>query len=351
MSQNWRFSSRQQCSFSLVVFITNIWANPQNAVIYLIAKFWLHLQTLEKCTTVAPRIYYIVEEYNAGTGATSGKRFVLVFGLENVGLLKSITKKLWYFMKICRVSVSPMFQNQLIKHCLIKSIGWFHNNNSSTVMGNKQTAWTVCSSWPEIKSSKVPFSAAVVPAHSRIHVLQEVASLKTCQSLGATCRLCYSFRTWLVFFSNWIQIPFSGRRMSSPTGRSSSLVWQDWMVKLRRTEARTTFSSIRAKRWPVDHRMHGLSVLSTNCRGWQCWTLEFTDAVAESCWEWDVGVGRPSHRVLRKETIRPELLWIREVTGVTVKGVGHHRGVGTFSYLETIWNERWFHCNESKIIS
>lgn len=68
-------------------------------------------------------------------------------------------------------------------------------------------------------------------------------------------------------------------------------------------------------------------------QGEECWTAGFTDAVAESCGEGDVGVGVPPHRVFWQETIRPELLWIREVTGVPVKSVGHHSGVGSFGDL------------------
>ena len=45
-------------------------------------------------------------------------------------------------------------------------------------------------------------------------------------------------------------MPCSGRRISSPTGRRSSRFWQASTLKLRRTDAKTTFSSIRAKRWP-----------------------------------------------------------------------------------------------------
>lgn len=58
---------------------------------------------------------------------------------------------------------------------------------------------------------------------------------------------------WSFLFSSLIQMPFSGRRMSSPTGRSSSRFWQASMLNLRRMDAKITFSSIRAKRWPEDH--------------------------------------------------------------------------------------------------
>lgn len=51
-------------------------------------------------------------------------------------------------------------------------------------------------------------------------------------------------------FSNFIQIPVSGRKISSPTGRSSSRFWQASTLNLCRMDAKTTFSSIIAKRWP-----------------------------------------------------------------------------------------------------
>lgn len=61
----------------------------------------------------------------------------------------------------------------------------------------------------------------------------------------------HSGKSYLVRFCSLIQIPFSGRKMSSPSGLSSSRLWHDSTSKWRNIVARTTFSSIRAKRWPA----------------------------------------------------------------------------------------------------
>lgn len=97
-------------------------------------------------------------------------------------------------------------------------------------------------------------------------IVLHLFSCVDCQdNSGGTLRpqLVHSLRVWGALFSNLIQIPFSGLRISSPTGRSSSRVWQASMLKLRRIEAKITFSSITAKRWPAHHSTHKRSPCGT----------------------------------------------------------------------------------------
>ena len=51
--------------------------------------------------------------------------------------------------------------------------------------------------------------------------------------------------------SSLMRMPFDGRRIRSAKGRSSSRFWHATMLKERKMDARTTFSSIMAKRWPA----------------------------------------------------------------------------------------------------
>lgn len=147
-------------------------------------------------------------------------------------------------------------------------------------------------------------------------------------------------------------MPFSGRRMSSPTGRSSSRVWQASTLKLRRMYANTTFSSICANRWPEEQLQWRTRSSNSGCE----WTVHgdgsnhkrnlraLTYAVAESSGEGDVCVRRPSHWILRQKALRPELLGLGEVSWVAVESVGNDDGISTLGHLETIYRKERFYC-------
>lgn len=137
-------------------------------------------------------------------------------------------------------------------------------------------------------------------------------------------------------------MPFSGRRMSSPTGRSSSRVWQASTLNLRRIEARITFSSIIAKRWPEKHtQQQGFSKWCTVLK-YACSEIcpVLTDTVTEPSWKGEVRIRRPSYRVFREKTLRLELFRFREVSLVAVEGVGNDDSIGTFGHLKTIYRNK-----------
>lgn len=147
-------------------------------------------------------------------------------------------------------------------------------------------------------------------------------------------------------------MPFSGRRMSSPTGRSSSRVWQASTLKLRRTYANTTFSSICANRWPEEQLQWRTRGSYSGCE----WTVHgdgsnhkrnlhaLTYTVAESSGEGDVCVRRPSHWILGHKALRPELLGLGEVSRVAVESVGNDDGISTLGHLETVYRKDRFYC-------
>lgn len=88
-------------------------------------------------------------------------------------------------------------------------------------------------------------------------------------------------KCWISFHSGTVfgllfsltQMPLFGRRIRSPAKPSSSRFWQDSTQKRRRMRARRVFSSICAKRWPMDYSAAKKVLLS----GWSshCCTCVF----------------------------------------------------------------------------